>query len=308
MSSSIHVLAAATDSSAAAAALSSFVSQWLFVFWGTTIADVIYGFSVLQCITYFTKHHNDHWSVIVLVGLLLIIGTISTILTTRNLTVHFVDHFLDPTFVIKSTTEQHVDDLITIITQFVSQMFFAVKIFQVRRTFLPVSVLIAALAISTTVIASIVGLALAGTPTLATYSANQVQTLFTAGLGLTAVNDCLIALALVLVLRGFNTNYCQTKNIVVRFTVLAVQRGALVTIVVLLWLAFFLANPTSFAWKPFRLTAPGLHIVTLIAFLNGRHYSLSHMAKYGHQLDSVGSRGLVDEKGGQTVSSRFSIV
>ena len=44
-----------------------------------------------------------------------------------------------------------------------------------------------------------------------------------------------------------------------------------------------------------------------LSSLNGRHYSLAHMAKYGHQFDSTGSIG--DKKGGSfgSLERRLSI-
>ncbi|KAF8592124.1 hypothetical protein K439DRAFT_386871 [Ramaria rubella] len=94
--------------------------------------------------------------------------------------------------------------------------------------------------------------------------------------------DIIATISLCTLLHTVRTPFKSTDHLINRIMFNLINRGILVTVVQVLFVALWFAQPTTLNWTPFYFSTGKLYLMTLLALLNMRGYTQNKL----HNMDS----------------------
>uniref|UniRef100_A0A0W0G0M9 DUF6534 domain-containing protein n=1 Tax=Moniliophthora roreri TaxID=221103 RepID=A0A0W0G0M9_MONRR len=260
------------------------------IFYGALISVCLFGICISQTWTYFNTN-DDRWPLQSIIGFLLYgcllleqfnrltrIRLLSalvfgcTLLETLMLHHYFIANFGNILEFTLITPELSVLTLFTLVVTVMSDLIFASRVWRLQRVHWSFTAIIVATAIG----ALIPGIKMVN----AVFTVPRVSTLIAAErkieVGfiniLAALSQCTATAALWWSFKAHMSEVMNTpQTILQRLMMIAVNRGALLTICQLMVAFMYFYHPEKFYWAPFHSVLAPLYYTTMLATLNARN-------------------------------------
>ncbi|EJC98236.1 uncharacterized protein FOMMEDRAFT_171173 [Fomitiporia mediterranea MF3/22] len=239
------------------------------IYWGFLVATILFGISVVQGYFFFVRS-NDSWKLRAFVALLLVLDFSTTALSSESLHYYLIINFGNPLALLFMTRPYVAEYVITLAIIFLSQNFYAWRIYAVNRkiwtplliAFLATCALAGGIALTFELFA--VDLLIGNLPEKRVMVCLSIATSFAAAC------DIVSTVAMCYYLASHRSAYKETNNLLRTLLFFTVNRGILAAVAQIGHLALFVAFPSKAYWMPFHLSVSKLHVNTLLAMLNSR--------------------------------------
>ncbi|OSD02314.1 hypothetical protein PYCCODRAFT_1435649 [Trametes coccinea BRFM310] len=250
--------------------LDALLESWACQLIGFTVATTIYGITVLQTYLYFERYGSDKVYIKLTVAALFLLDTLATLLVAHSLYTEFILRFRNPIENLHLTWSFSLENGIATVIVIIVQCYFAHCLwrFSNKNRWLIGGIVFFAL--------SSFALGIQTTVHIFQNSFGTVlsarETLIIGGLvqGLAAMCDVLITGGLCYYLQKGRSGIKVTDRLVDRLMKYAIQRGALTTLIQILFLVTNVALPGHQYWIPFHLVVSKLYVNSVLATLNVR--------------------------------------
>ncbi|KAH8110522.1 hypothetical protein DFH11DRAFT_773531 [Phellopilus nigrolimitatus] len=242
------------------------------VFWAFVVSTVLFGVSIVQGYFYF-MHNNDKWTLRLFVSCMLTLDFATTALSSQSLHDYLIVNFGNPDALLYMTAPYIIEYFVTGVVTLGSQLFYASRIHIAvktsRRWGIPVIIVLLALSAFAMAIAATNELFVLGR-LISGLEGKAMMTIAGLNTSLAAACDILATLSMCIFLASQKSTYKQTRTIIMFLLFITINRGVLVAIAQIGFLASYLSAPTKIYWMPFHLSVSKLHVNTLLAMLNSR--------------------------------------
>ncbi|THU90353.1 hypothetical protein K435DRAFT_272484 [Dendrothele bispora CBS 962.96] len=237
------------------------------IFFGSIISLILMGVTVVQSWTYF-NNNRDSLRLRCFVSTIVVLNIACTCLLIVELYSHLILHFgSDPMLVVLPTKSLGVELLLNIFIIILVDFFLANQIRNLGQTHWSVVVVVV---FAATVAFGIVFSTC--TMSLASPSLSEVLFATQLGLGLIGTGNALFtcaevvaSIALAWSLHHSKTGIRRTDGILTKLFTWMVTRGLLLSVIQVLSMAFYFANPLSPHWIPFHLLQSKLYVITTLS-------------------------------------------
>ncbi|KAH7927635.1 hypothetical protein BV22DRAFT_1031532 [Leucogyrophana mollusca] len=278
------------------------------LFVGFVAATVLYGLTFFQTYIYYSRYPKDTLWIKILVGVLCFLDTASSALVSQVLYYYLIVMFTANMDTLYATTTFCVQNLLSIILAFISQLFFATRVYTVSGR----SKLIALTVSIFSFVSLVFGLGMAGQM----FHERRLSALASPHMeAIAAINQSFASLADLLIL-GVMCHYLQPKRYpemlrpegwLETSVTLLVSRGLGFTVIQLAYFTVFIALPSKQIWVPFQMVACKFYVNTVLGLLNARE------VKHGYGIneeDSLSDRkeDSSESRGGMPSAIRFAVM
>ncbi|THU95610.1 hypothetical protein K435DRAFT_859396 [Dendrothele bispora CBS 962.96] len=263
------------------------------IYWGVAVSTAIFGSNLVLGWTY-ANNNTDHWILRIAVATLFILDGVSTGFDHRFVVQYLIVNFgslinlqgsVDPS--------QAIGYLLTQIVIFIVQIFFASRIYLLRRTHWIVTATVVALAVASfaaglgafdlllfrcdwlTVNAKVGNIHELNNASLTdTVNSNVSKIAFGICSSLAALCDIIVTAALFFTFQQSKTGFKRTNSMIQRLIQYAIGRGILVAIFPICHVSVYLASSqkgkVNMNWMPFIFIVGKVYIMTMLVMLNSR--------------------------------------
>lgn len=243
-------------------------------FYGVIVSVGLFGISIVQMWTY-VYLNRDRWVFRILVTSLFVIDMATTYFNMNLLHSYLVSNFGDLTIFTTIETFFVLEILLTALIVFVVDLYFAHLVHTLKQVHWSVVVFI----VSTDVIAlliSILSVIISFRPAFFAnlgFTPAHNEIVVGSENGISTVCEVVATAALAWSLRSSRTGIPRTDSILLKLHTYTITRGILLTIIQVLSLILYVAQPTKLTWIAFHMCLSKLYFITMAAMLNAR-YSL----------------------------------
>ncbi|KAF8579507.1 hypothetical protein K439DRAFT_1637880 [Ramaria rubella] len=238
--------------------------------YGVMTSAILTGINICQGYAYMTSH-VDRWVFKGLLLFLLLVDLVGTIVSTALLDHNLIGGFGDPTGAVLFSIPNFLffDSLSPVIITTAVQAYIARQIYRVDRRWWPLSMVILVCVLAE------FGLGIYVVEQVAIFRA--IQTLgddkrfhIISGLWnvLAAFVDVIATFGLCALLHTVRTPFKKTNNIINRIMMNFINRGLLVTIFQVVFVALWFGQPTTLNWSAVYFSNSKLYMTTMLAILN----------------------------------------
>lgn len=233
---------------------------------GFTLNAVLFGIMITQVYLYFTTYKKDRLFLKLLVLFLLVADTVNTVFDFLYLYHVLIQHFGETALLEEADWLFATDPVITGLIATTVQLFFAWRIRVLTKNWFLVCI-VTALAVAGFVGAAVTTYEVGRTPKFVDF--RNFKAVVILWLTSESVGDMLITGILVRFLRKHKTGFKNSDMIVDRIIRVTVQTGLITSIVAILDLIFFLADPTG-THLIFNFPLCKLYTNSMMSSLNSR--------------------------------------
>ncbi|EIW53042.1 uncharacterized protein TRAVEDRAFT_53459 [Trametes versicolor FP-101664 SS1] len=236
---------------------------------GTFLGLVLYGVTIHQAYRYIRLYHNDGILVKVFVVCIFVVETLQISTCMHTCYFYLVTNYFDPQALARGVWSIQAQSVICALEVFLSQSFFARRVYLVR----PQYKVVVALAVSFSIVALAFGTAttVQGIK-IHTFTRFQHYTwMDSVAFAAAVASDALTTGVLIYVLKASRTGFKKTDHIIDRLTLYAVNTGFLTGVFDLLALIFAVVYPDNLVYFAFSIVATKVYANSLLAVLNTRH-------------------------------------
>ncbi|KAI0360859.1 hypothetical protein OH77DRAFT_1517261 [Trametes cingulata] len=252
----------------------------------TIVVSALYGITSLQTLYYYEMFPNDSRTMKAAVLAIWVLDTVTIALDSHAVYYYLISNYNNPAVLAQQVWSLPVEVLITYTVVLIVQMFFLLRIYQLRRYawYIPAILGVVAIAAYGIVIAVVVEIFKASSKSDA--NTTVVNDPLTANWALGMVVDIGITLILCWYLWSEKSYVRQnTHRVINRIIVFSVNRGAIAAVVQILTLLLRFVAPQNFAWLAFHNALSKVYANSMLATLNSR-IALRGMMTDG-QLDNT---------------------
>ncbi|KAF8579506.1 hypothetical protein K439DRAFT_1637875 [Ramaria rubella] len=233
--------------------------------------------------------HADRWMFKGLLLLLLLIDLTGTLINTAFLDHDVIGAFGDPTVAVLSSIPSYFffNSLSGVVITTTVQAYIARQIYRVDNRWWPLSMVILVCVLAEFGLGLYITEQVAIFRTLTTLAADKSFHII-AGLWnvLAAFVDIIAPFGLCALLHTVRTPFKKTNNIIDRIMMNLINRGLLVTIFQVVFVALWFGQPMAFNWSAVYFSSSKLYITTMLAILN--------MGSRTHNKESLSDPGSLD--------------
>ncbi|TDL15240.1 hypothetical protein BD410DRAFT_796569 [Rickenella mellea] len=262
------------------------------VYWGFVWQTVLFGVSICQGFLYFSNY-NDRFPLKAYVSFLLFLDVSSTIAWTTGLHTDIVQNWGASVSLSFSSPFLVAESVSTLTMTFLTQMFFAHRVYLLHPSRPPIPVIIVIFAMIA-LGGGITRITLSLTTSSDAISAARVKVANLLENGFAAVGDTVATIAMCLKFVESALDTRRMASVLRRLMIYTVNRGITVTLVHISIVAFYWCAPEKLYWAPLHMCAGKLYVNTLLAMLNARQ---------GLRSDA----GFTDRSDGTEQSSTFGV-
>ncbi|KAA1470985.1 hypothetical protein DENSPDRAFT_871297 [Dentipellis sp. KUC8613] len=234
---------------------------------GTMMNVLLLGVMIVQCFVYFERYKSDKPVIKSIVGLLLLLDGLSSAFAMAMTYNYLVTNFANPPAIAFTNTGIDPYPLLTGVTAFIVQCFFAWRILVLTKS-QPLALVICALSVIQ-MLASI-GTMIGGIIVKEFAKLDQVKQISLIWLIGSVVTDAIITIALVISLRK-KTGFAVTDDLTSKLVRMTLQTGLATTTFALATVIAYLAS-SSTLHLAFGLPLSKLYTNSLLSSLNARGY------------------------------------
>ncbi|TDL28974.1 hypothetical protein BD410DRAFT_255091 [Rickenella mellea] len=237
-------------------------------FWGLAVATALLGVSIFQGYVFFS-HYNDSFRLRLFVGILLLLDLTTTLFYSFDVRTIVIVNWGQELNLRGTTLAMVGESAATLIVTFLTQLFFAFRVYQVdqnKRISPALIVLFAFLAIAAGMTrVHFMAVSNFEELTKAKYKvANACEGAFS------AISDVLATIAMCMTF-VHTAMISKRLDAVLKYLLLyTFNRGIIVTSAQILMVVLYLIAPQKFYWAPVHLCLGKLYVNTLLAMLNSR--------------------------------------
>lgn len=241
------------------------------LFAGFVTSSLLYGGTIFQTYAYYARFPQDSNRIRCFVILLAIVDTIASASVSAALYHFLIDLYAIPVDVLVAPPSMCVQYALSFVIVFVSQLFFAFRVFEVSSGSHPVSLSV----VSLSFVSFVFGMTSAGQMfqqrQLDFFALPAMKAIATTHLSFAVLADVLILLTLCYWLRPQHYPYMRIpKRFIDRVNVLIVNRGLSFTLVQVAYLCAFVAVPSHQYWVMFQMIGSKLYVNSVFQLLNCR--------------------------------------
>ncbi|KAF8840600.1 hypothetical protein BDN67DRAFT_630352 [Paxillus ammoniavirescens] len=265
------------------------------LFVGFVAATILYGLTFFQTYNYYSRYPRDLQWIRYLVALLCTLDTVASAIISQVLYYYLIVIFDVNVDILYATTTFCVQYVLSILLTFISQLFFAHRVFQVTGGSRPVT-----LTVFLSSISFVFGLVSSGQMfaqrRLSAFGSPGLEIVAAVSQGSAAIADVVIFVAMCYSLRPARyRDIAMPDGIVETAITLFVSRGLAFTVVQIAYFGIFVALPSRQFWIPLHMIAVKFYVNSVLGLLNARE------VKHGQGLNEEDS--LTDRKA--TTDTRF---
>ncbi|KAI0373442.1 hypothetical protein BV20DRAFT_1119026 [Pilatotrama ljubarskyi] len=252
----------------------------------TIIVSALYGITTLQALYYYEKFPEDSRTIKSAVFLVWVLDTLTIVLDAHAVYYYLISNYNNPIALGSQVWSLPVEVLTTYTVVLIAQMFFILRIYQLRRYawYIPAALGAVAIASYCTVIPIMIQIFEASSQSDAQSTA--VDGPVTANWVLGMITDIGITVVLCWYLWSEKVYVRQnTHRVINRIIIFSVHRGAIAAVVQVFTLLLKFIAPQNFAWLAFHNALSKVYANSMLATLNSR-VALRGMMADG-QLDSA---------------------
>jgi len=267
-------------------------------FYGVVVSVGLFGISIVQIWTYINTNH-DRWFFRALVISLFFMDFITTYFDVGLLHFYLVSNFGDLDIFTTPETFLILEILFTALIVFVVVLYFASRVYLLNRTHWSVLAFI----IVTNVIAlliSILSVTIQFRPLLFAnlgFTSKVNEIVVATENGISTVCEVVATASLAWSLSTSRTGVQRTDGILQKLHTYTITRGVLLTVIQVLALIVYVAQPEKLTWVAFHMSLSKLYFITMAAMLNTR-------CSLRRKLD----RTITDSEVGRMVQQRGSSI
>ncbi|KAH9846747.1 hypothetical protein C2E23DRAFT_851778 [Lenzites betulinus] len=238
---------------------------------GFTLATTLFGITLLQGYLYYRNYGKDTMKLKTLVGILVILDTLTTILMAQSMYTYIVTDFGDPLKIAVITWGFSLENGLSVLTAFIVQCYFAQRLWVFSRHNIALVAGIVILAVGNIACGEAITARLYIDPSVFSLGSTVTRVLSGVSNGFSAACDALIAFGLCFYLENGRSGLQKTDKMVDKLMVYAINRGALTTVCQTLHLILTVAFPGRYLFLPFAMMESKLYVNALLATLNVRN-------------------------------------
>lgn len=232
--------------------------------------------NLLQTYNYFRRYPKDRLLLKLTVAIVMLLDTAGIACVVQAVYFYLVTHYGDPSVMTRIAKTLDVESIIMNIVTFIVQCFFAHSVWNVSKKNKIVTGFIYLLAFAGLVL----GLAMGSEDLIGVFfAALAVRKMFILagiGLGIVALCDIAITVALCYYFRFYKGGFKQTDTLLDKLIIYTINRGMVTATIQTLNLAFFIGMADNLVWSPFHLILSRIYIISLLATLNRRDVAKSN--------------------------------
>ncbi|KAI6035811.1 hypothetical protein EDC04DRAFT_2178464 [Pisolithus marmoratus] len=241
------------------------------LFAGFVTSSLLYGGTIFQTYAYYVRFPRDSNRMRYFVIFLAIVDTATSASVSAVLYHFLIDMYEIPVDVLVAPVSMCVQYALSFILVFVSQLFFAFRVFEVTGGSRLVSLLVVLLSF----VSFVFGMTSAGQMfqqrQLSSFALPTMKAVAMTHLGFAVLADVLILFTLYYWLRKEHHPYLRIpERFIDRVSVLIVNRGLSFTLVQLAYLCAFVAVPSHQYWVMFQMVGTKLYVISVFQLLNCR--------------------------------------
>ncbi|KAJ3928061.1 MAG: hypothetical protein NXY57DRAFT_560781 [Lentinula lateritia] len=240
-------------------------------FYGVIISTGLFGISIVQLWTYINLS-RDRWMFRVVVITVFFMDMATTYLDIGLLHNYLISHFGDLSIFSSYSNLLDMEILFTALIVFVVDLYFASRVYLLKQVHWSVVTFIVStnvIALLLSILSVIISFHLAVFTRLG-FTSKDNEIIVALENAMTTICEVVATTALAWSLHSSRTGVPRTDNILHKLHNYTITRGVLLTIVQILSLVFYVAQPTKLTWIAFHMCLSKLYFITMAAMLNTR--------------------------------------
>ncbi|KAJ6530241.1 hypothetical protein B0H19DRAFT_1192555 [Mycena capillaripes] len=255
------------------------------VFVGVMLSTILWGITIVQTWNYYDSN-DDGWMLRAFVGILFILDTVTTVLTTEMGHIYLIQNFGSLATLATLPFSGVLEVAFNVIIVFLVHLFFASRVYLLTGRQYVVPAIIVLFAVAALVAGMFIVVDINGTPTVAALAKPSMKLEVILTNSFEAVADVVATVAMSWQFYRSRGHIQATNSLLDKLLGFAVGRGGLVTVTQLLTLALYVQNPTTLNWMPVHFSIGKISHITTITILNSRQ-ALRRPTKSTHTSDSA---------------------
>ncbi|RDX50710.1 hypothetical protein OH76DRAFT_1482115 [Lentinus brumalis] len=235
---------------------------------GTFIGLMQFGWTANQCYRYYRTYHEDRWLLKVLVTAVLVLETFHTILCMHISYFYLATNYFKPEALAVAVWSLKLLGVTTGLVILVTQSFFLRRVYLIGRGFKWLVLLVALLLLGEFGFAFAETVQLFLVPELHTQKEAWMNS---AGVGLAALADTIITIALTFTLQRSRTGFESTDNLIDTLIIYSINTGLLTDVFNIACFILALVMPDNLIYAGVVIVTSKLYANTLMAVLNSRN-------------------------------------
>ncbi|KAH7929247.1 hypothetical protein BV22DRAFT_138573 [Leucogyrophana mollusca] len=240
------------------------------LYYGFMMATILSGISIVQGWVYLNSCDKDHWGLRSFVGIMVLADLVTTSLDLKVMHFCLIENFGWLPALTVITRPVTLEFILTVITVYCVQLFFASRIYLFKKQ----SVWLSAIIVFFGTGAVIAGVSGAGLffhhDEVSFLATRKNKILFGINGGCAAIADIVITVVLTWTLSSAKRGFKRTDTMLQKLLLYVVSRGLLVTVTQILFLIIYFIRPDQLYWVPLHFISSKLYVITMVAMLNAR--------------------------------------
>ncbi|KAJ7130604.1 hypothetical protein C8R44DRAFT_978547, partial [Mycena epipterygia] len=245
----------------------SSVANSMFV--GVLLSPVLWGITVSQTWSYYNSN-KDGWLLQTFVGVLFVLDTAATCLTSEMAHVYLIQNFGSLEALSTLPTSSIVEVAVNVFIVFLVELFFARRVYLLNRRQIFMPVLIIVFAAAGLVSGILIVVDISQSPVVLSLATPRMKVQVALTNTFEAISDLLATFALSYEFYKNKGGVKSTNTLLEKLLGFTVARGGLVTVAQFLTLALYVAQPTKLNWMPVHFMLGKLCHITMVVILNSR--------------------------------------
>ncbi|KAJ7666774.1 hypothetical protein DFH06DRAFT_1184728 [Mycena polygramma] len=239
------------------------------VFAGVMLSTILWGITIVQTWNYYDSN-NDGWMLRTFVGVLFILDTVTTVLTTEMGHIYLIQNFGSLATLTTLPFSGVLEVALNVIIVFFVQLFFASRVYLLTERRVIVPGIIVLFAVAALIAGMFIVTDINTTRTVAALAKPSMKLEVILTNSFEAAADVVATVAMSWQFYSSRGYIKSTNSLLDKLLGYAVGRGALVTVTQLLTLALYVADPTKLNWMPVHFSIGKISHITTITILNSR--------------------------------------
>ncbi|KAF8574132.1 hypothetical protein K439DRAFT_1665556 [Ramaria rubella] len=237
--------------------------------YGTMLSAVLTGINICQTYGYVSSN-SDRKLFKVIVILLVLLDLVGSIVITILFDHNVIGGFVDPIALWSLPSYYFLESLGTVTLTTAAQSYTAWSIYILDRRWWPLCVLLLIGIWGQFGVGIFIVERTAHVKTILSFSSGSIRLFTGIWCSIASFADIIATIGLCTLLHTVRTPFKRTDHLINRIMFIFINRGVLVTIVQVLFVVFWFAQPTNLNWTPFYFSCGKIHLTTLRTFIPER--------------------------------------
>ncbi|KAJ7045942.1 hypothetical protein C8F04DRAFT_1249308 [Mycena alexandri] len=267
------------------------------MFVGIMLSTFLWGITVVQTWNYYNSNTgSDGWMLKTFVGILFLLDTVTTVLTTDMAHIYLIENFGNLGKLLTLPLAGVMEVGFNVFIVFLVELFFARRVYLLNQHQLVMPALITLFGVAGLVSGIFIVVDISKTPTVPALAKPSMKIETALCNTFQAISDLMATFGMSYEFYRNRGQIKATNSLLDRLLGFAVARGGLVTIAQFLTLALYVAEPTKLNWMPVHFMLGKLCHITMVTILNSRE-SMRSRVKGSVVNDSIFNDTVISGRG-----------